>query len=196
MKAIEYTEPRISTKMTKAVLLDPENLSRNKNVYVRVVNTSGYQDIDFSDLLKLKIGQKGFNIVDAPEKADYIVQVNVLYLDEEREGLTEDGMLVGGATGAFAGSYIGGGTRENIAGAIGGAIVGSVIGGLIGKTIAVESFTGVADVHIREHFKDAIKKEHETRISIKAEKTNMDKPQVLKLLAERMANQISNLFVY
>ncbi len=195
IKAIDYTEPKISAKMYQSVWLDPQNLSKNRNIYVRVMNTSGYQGIDFMDLLKRKISEKGFNVIDDPGKADYIVQVNVLYLDEEKESLTADSMLVGGVGGAIAGSYIGGGTRENIAGALGGAVIGSLIGGLVGKTIAVNSFTGVAEVRIQENLNNTTK-EHDTRIAVKAEQTNMDKAQVLKILADRLATQISNIFVY
>ncbi len=195
MKAIEYTEPRINTSMTQSIWLDPQNLSKNRNVYVRVMNTSGYNDIDFTDLLKRKISEKGFNVVDDPSKADYIVQVNVLYLNEERESIVEDGMAVGSVGGAIAGSYIGGGIRENIAGAIGGAVIGGLIGGLVGKAVAINKFTGIAEVRIQENIGNT-KKEHETRISVIAEKTNMDKPQMLKILADRLATQISSIFVY
>lgn len=195
MKAIEYAEPRISTKMTQVIWLDPKNLYQHRNVYVRVMNTSGYQAIDFMDLLKRKIREAGLNVVEDPDKANYILQVNVFYLDEERESLTADSMLAGGASGAFAGSYIGGSALENVAGAIGGATIGSIIGGLIGRRVAVNSFSGITEVRIQENV-NGFRKEYKTRISIKAEQTNMDRDQVLKILADRLATQISNIFVY
>ena len=104
MQAIEHRQMSLSAKMSDTIFLDPETLAKNRSVYVRVMNTSDFQEIDFGELLKAKLSSKGFQVTNDPSKAGYIVQANLLYMGQEKEGLTGDGMLAGGFGGALAGA--------------------------------------------------------------------------------------------
>ena len=133
MRAIEHAKMTTTVKMSNTIFFDPRVLEKNKTVYVRVTNTSDMQEIDFEHLLKERLQLRGITITQDPEKAGYIIQANVLYMDFEKEGMTADGMLVGGYGGALAGIFAAGGDwRGSLAGAGIGGLAGSLIGGAIG----------------------------------------------------------------
>src|SRR3972149_949411 len=145
MQAIEHRQMSMSAKMSDTIFLDPETLAKNRIVYVRVTNTSDFQEIDFGEILKAKLSSKGFQVTNDPSKAGYIVQANLLYMGQEKEGLTGDGMLAGGFGGALAGSALGGDWKGSVAGGLAGAAVGSVVGGLVGSMIHVDTYLGVSN---------------------------------------------------
>jgi len=58
MQAIENKNMTLSAKMSDTIFLYPEILANNRNVYVRVTNTSDFQEIDFAELLKGKLSAK------------------------------------------------------------------------------------------------------------------------------------------
>ncbi len=59
MQAIEHRDMSLAAKMSDTIFLDPETLTKNRNIYVRVTNTSDFQEIDFGELLKGKLSAKG-----------------------------------------------------------------------------------------------------------------------------------------
>jgi outer membrane lipoprotein SlyB len=63
-----------------------------------------------------------------------IVGKRLVTINASREGINT-GTAVGAVGGAVAGSFIGGGTRENILGGLGGAVVGGVLGNAIDKKV-------------------------------------------------------------
>ncbi len=55
MQAIEHREMSMSAKMSDTIFLDPETLMKNRNIFVRVTNTSDFQEIDFGEVLKANL---------------------------------------------------------------------------------------------------------------------------------------------
>jgi hypothetical protein len=80
MQAIEHRDMSLAAKMSDTIFLDPETLIKNRNIYVRVTNTSDFQEIDFGELLKGKLSAKGYSITNNPSQAGYIIQANLLYM--------------------------------------------------------------------------------------------------------------------
>ena len=219
MQAIENKNMTLSAKMSDTVFLDPEILANNKNVYARVTNTSDFQEIDFAELLKGKLSAKGYSLTNNPSQAGYIVQANLLYMGDEKKGLTAEGMLAGGFGGALAASTIGSGWKGPAAAAAGGAIIGSVIGGLAGSLIHVDTYLGATDIQIKEAVEGGVKgtmntaakygsattlktqreikssrQEYRTRIVVFARQTNIDKQEACRAIADRLAAQIAGMF--
>lgn len=224
MNAIEHRNLEVETKMSESIFLNPLLLSKKPRVLIRVSNTSDLQ-IDvrkFTADLAQKIAMRGPTIVVnniTGEKPDYILQVNILYMDYEKQGMTADTMLAGGFGGALAGSTVGSGWKANTAGAAAGAAVGSVIGGLVGSVIKVERYVGAVDVQIMEKVPGGVKGKmttnarqgtatqfqterniqsdyqiYRTRIVTSAVQTNMDKKKACEIITDRLTNAISNLF--
>ncbi len=219
MHAIENRNMTLSAKMSDTIFLDPETLEKNRNVYIRITNTSDFQDIDFSELLKGKLSAKGYSVTNNPSNAGYILQANLLYMGEEKESLTADGMLAGGFGGALAGSTIGSGWKANTAGAAGGAVVGSLVGGLVGSMIHVDTYLGVVDVQVKEAVKGGVSgvmetdakqgssttlktqrevksthQEYRTRIVVQAKQTNIKREVAGPAIADRLATQVAGMF--
>ncbi len=219
MHAIENRNMTLSAKMSDTIFLDPETLMKNRNVFIRVTNTSDFQEIDFNELLKGKLAAKGYIVTNNPSNAGYIVQANLLYMGEEKEGLTADGMLAGGFGGALAGSTIGSGWKANTAGALGGAVIGSVVGGLVGSMIHVDTYMGTLDVQVKEAVEGGVSgvmdtdakqgsstslktqrevksshQEYRTRIVVQAKQTNIKREVACPAIADRLASQIAGMF--
>jgi hypothetical protein len=67
--------------MSDTIFLNANILAKNRNVFVRVTNTSDMQEIQFESFLKDKLSQKGLTIINDPSQAGYVIQANVLYMD-------------------------------------------------------------------------------------------------------------------
>ncbi len=219
MQAIEHAKMTVNVKMSDTIFLDPVTLAKNRNAYIRVTNTSDMQEIDFDNQLRGRLGKKGITLVNDPTQAGYIIQANVLYMDYEKQGLTGDGMLVGGYGGAVAGASMGGDWAGALAGAGIGAVAGSLIGGAIGSAFKVETYAGVIDIQIQEKVEGGVKgimktdakqgtvtslstereiksdyQTYRTRIAATAKQTNIDRMEAAITVSERLAVQIANMF--
>ncbi len=217
--AIQHREMQTEVKMSETIFIDPINLAKNKRIFVKVTNTSDMQEIQFEELIKAKLAQKGLEVVTDPTVAGFILQANVLYMGHERQDLTADGMLAGGFGGAIAGSKLGSGWRANTAGAAAGAMVGSLVGGLVASAIKIDTFLGTVDVQLKEKIEGGVKEtmktdaklgtattvkservretefqEYRTRIVAKAVQTNIDKNEAAKVLSDKLATQIAAMF--
>ena len=219
MHAIQHRDMSLSAQMSDTIFLDPEILDKNRSVFVRVTNTSDFQEIDFAEILKGKLTTKGFSITNLPSSAGYIIQANLLYMGVEKEDLTADGMLAGGFGGALGGSRMGSGVHGPIAAAAGMGIVGSIVGGVVGSMIHVDTYLGAVDIQVKEVSEGVVKgvmrtdakqgssttlqtekevnsnfQEYRTRIVVKAKQTNINRERACNAIADRLAMQIVGMF--
>jgi hypothetical protein len=219
MRAIENAKMQVVVKMSDTIFLDPATLTKNKTAYIRVTNTSDMQEISFEPILRDRLASKGISLVSDPSQAGYIIQANMLYMDYEKQGLTGDGMLAGGFGGAIAGASLGGDWKGAGAGALIGGAVGSLIGGAIGAAFKVETYIGVTDIQIQERVEGGVTgtmkadikqgtstslqtertikadfQTYRTRILAKAKQTNIDRAEAARVVSERLATQIANMF--
>jgi len=220
MKAIEHRNLETKVKMSDSIILDAEQLAKNRTVYVRFTNTSEMQEIDLTDRIKRALSAKGYTVTNNPARAGYIIQGNVLYMDYAKDSsMTADAMAAGGFGGALLGSNIGSGWRANTAGALVVGAAGSVIGGLVGSMIHVDRFLGVVDVEIKERVEGGVigkakakirqgtstivETEREvvsdfqtyrTRIAVEAVQTNIDKQEAAQVITEKLVYQIAGIF--
>lgn len=219
--AIQHRNLEVSAKMSETIFLDAEKLSENNKVYVRVTNTSDFQEINFGDVLKGKLSAKGRVVTPNPKEAAYIVQANVLYIGEEKQDMTYEGAIAGGYGGAIAGAIMarnsGLGNQLLVGGATG--LVAAGVGALAGSMIHVDSYVGVCDIQLKEQVDGGVvgkvtsnlkqgngtevhterktesdKQEYRTRIGVKAVQTNIDRKVAAETIADRLASQISGLF--
>ncbi|MFI5296231.1 MAG: complement resistance protein TraT [Thermodesulfovibrionales bacterium] len=218
IQAIQNRDMSLSAKMTDTIFLDPETIIDHRNVFVRVTNTSDFQEIDFSNILKNKLASKGFTVTTIAKGA-YIVQANLLYMGQEKKDLTADGMIAGGFGGALLGSTVGSGWKGPSLAAAGAGIAGAVAGAVVGSMIHVDTYFGAVDIQIKEPTDEAVeravrtdaqqgssttvsttsskvtdKQEYRTRIVVKATQTNINRMEACNAIADRLANQIAGLF--
>ncbi len=219
MNAVRHAKLQTNVKMSDTIFLDAEQLAKNKNIYVRVTNTSQMQDISLRDDLLKSLKQKGYSIVLDPSRAGYILQANVLYMDYLKKDLTADGMLAGGFGGVIAGTAMGGDNMgKTVAGAIAGA-VGSLAGAAVGSMVHVDTFVGAVDVQIKERVEGGVTgtittdasqgsaseiktvrkiksdfQTYRTRIVATAIQTNINREKASEVLSGVIAQQIAGVF--
>jgi len=218
MRAIEHAKLQTNVKMKDSIFITP---GLGKKVFVKVTNTSSVDDGGVIDsTLRQLLADKGYEIVHSPEGAAYVIQANVLHFDKAKQGMTPDGMLVGGTGGALAGAVIGGrGWKGPAAGALIGTAVGSLAGAAVGAMIHIDTFIGAIDLNIGERSQtvgngvlttevkqgatavtktetpvESTVKTYQTRIVVWAKQTNMKVHEASREIATEAARQIAALF--
>jgi hypothetical protein len=202
------------------VFLDPITLTKKKSAYVRFTNTSDFQDLDIQQLLKQNLATKGIEVVTTPTEETYILQANLLYLGEQKDGMTYEGMLAGGFGGALLGASMAGNRPGNVAQAgLAGAVIGTAAGALIGSAFKVSEYLGSLDIQIKEPVEGKVTgtqtaslqngsststvtnrdietswQEYRTRIVVSARQTNIDREQAVTLIANRLSDQVAGFF--
>ncbi|WP_353684558.1 complement resistance protein TraT [Thermodesulfovibrio sp. 3907-1M] len=222
INAIEHSDMQVKLKMTDTIFLDPIAKAKNRTVFVAVNNTSDMQEVDtgmLQNLIASRLVSKGYQVVQDPSQAGYIIQVNVLYMDYYRQTGTKEGAVEGALIGAGSGALIGQSRDTSIALGLIGGVVGGLGGALIGKALKVETYAGVVDVELREKTDKPVtgqmvtnaqtgssttiqtKQEintnwqiYRTKIVCTAQQTNIDKTEAARTIAERIASQIGGMF--
>ncbi len=141
--------------MSATVFLPPATPEK-RTLWIDVRNTSD-QDIDFGQLGSM-LASRGYRIVADPEKANYHLQANILYVGRDDKSAIRQSSLYGGwggpvagvAAGTIAGARIGGTPLGvGVGGAVGG-IVGSVAEMIAGSLVKSVVYTMVTDIQIAE----------------------------------------------
>lgn len=221
--AIAHRNLEVQAKMSDTIFLNPEVLESGRPVYVRVTNTSDFQEIDFGRSIKEKIIASGRQVTSNPKEASYLLQANLLYLGEEKKDMTMDGALAGGVGGVLAAgaaldhSNMNGYGKGLTGLAIGAASAG--IGALAGSMVHVDTYMGLVDISIKEAVEGGVhgtsvsnvsngasssthsertvadtRQEFRTRIGVKAVQTNIDRQEATKSISGRLAAQIAAYF--
>lgn len=228
VNAIKNKDLAVDAKMSDTIFLEAESLAEAMKgsdgaVFVRVANTSDFQEIDFKNLLANKLTAMGYNVTPNPKLASYQVTANLLYLDKVKEGMDMSSVVQSGFGGAVVGASIAGLSGSDwhgagIAGLAGGLLAGAV-DGAAGMLWEVEEFIGVTDIQIKETVPGGVegkedasyangigavrnttrtiktdKQEYRTRIAVSAKQTNIDRNEACNVIADRLASQISGLF--
>jgi hypothetical protein len=221
-KGIEHSDLQTRVSLADSIFLDPEVKKQNRTIYIEVANTSDFYELSKEELKALiaqKLQAKNYKITEEASQADYIVRVNLKYMHYYRE----TGAREGGNEGFLAGAAAGASSSRDLGGAIAGAIIGGIVGGvggsLLGKMIKIESYNGVFDIEIREKLNKPILGKittkaglgsstqletenrietnwqiYRTQINVNMEKTNLNKNEAAKVIAEKVATSIAELF--
>jgi hypothetical protein len=148
----------VQTRMSDTVFLDPVPAGE-RTVYVDVRNTSDRPDFDITPQVRAAVEARGYQVVEDPRDARFVLQANVLQAGRYSESASEaaygsgfGGTLVGGAAGGAAGYGLGAagvGVNDTVA-AIGGALLGAAIAGAADAYVQDTTYTIVADVQVSE----------------------------------------------
>ena len=144
------TELQTSSKMTQSVFINPVK-KELRTVFLSSKNTSG-QKINLENTIISELQSKGYTVIDDPEKATYILMVNVLYCDKKQENNAAGGAVAAGAVGAGVAGYNNGGAGGMAAAGLGAAL----IGGLIAKATEDTIYQMQVDILIREKAKGPV----------------------------------------
>ncbi len=137
-----------SAKMTQSVFVNPV-AKEKRTIFVSMKNTSG-ADIMLEPRVVQTLINRGYSVIDDPEKASYVLMANVLYCNKKSENNVASGAMMGGAAGALANSGSNGRSMA-VAG-----LAGAVVGGLIGKATEDSIYQMQVDIVIREKAKGKV----------------------------------------
>ena len=137
----------VQTKMSDTIFIEPVS-PENRIIYISVRNTSDKQ-LDIKSEIISRIKQSGYTITEDPEKANFMLQANVLQAgktDLRAINTAYDSGFGGGLLGAGAVAGSGGDSRQVIVGGIVGATAGFVGDALVEDTL----YSMITDIQVRE----------------------------------------------
>lgn len=154
---IEKRNLDVQTKMSETVFLDPTSPSK-QTIFIQIRNTSDKPDLTIKDEVSAMIATRGWRVMDDPDKANYMLQANILQAGKIEKTAAEQAMRngYGGAIGtAILAGGIAAGTGHNYgaAGAVGlAAGAADFVGGLLVKDVYMSVIT---DIQISQRAKSS-----------------------------------------
>lgn len=125
-RVIDYGKMQTDVAMSESIFLTPTEAA--KNIFIQTRNTSSDQGITgtFESLILSGIQGKGYKLVLKPSQVTYILQVNIRYKGEWKQGMSWEGTLTGTGIGALTGLGLGGSATSTAVGGVFGAAAGFV----------------------------------------------------------------------
>jgi len=140
--------------MTRTIVLDPV-APKDKTIYMQVKNTAASK-INLEPDLKKDLIKNGYRIIDDPNKAKYLLHVNVLFADNLKEAQAIKAATDAGVTTGLA---VGIGNSSGKSGIIAG-VAAALIGGAIGAATEDEIYRAVIDISVKEKKNQPIRARH------------------------------------
>jgi len=147
-KSIKHGTLDVQTKMSETVFLDPV-ADNKRTVVLQIRNTSDKKDLDIISEIKTAIEDKGYKTVTDPNKANFMIQANILQVGKSTQ---EDpfSSLTSGYGGALAGGTVESLVSNDYAGAGIGALAGGLIGTVADAAVQVVNYQMITDLQISE----------------------------------------------
>ncbi|MBN2569823.1 MAG: complement resistance protein TraT [Deltaproteobacteria bacterium] len=167
--AIEHRNLEVESKMSDSVFLDPVG-PELKTVFLQIKNTSD-KNIDIGGVISSEMISKGYRIESDPDKAHYLLQVNVLFIGKAKPADLRQALAggYGGLVGGLIGAGIGHSVTDSSSGYLVGGGAGVLAGGLTERiTNALVKnviYSMVTDVQISERTKMAVEQKVDSDLS-------------------------------
>lgn len=158
--AISKRNLDVENKMSASIFLDPV-APEERTIFVQVRNTSDNKNFNIENQVVQALRAKGYIVTQDPNKAQYMLQANVLSVGQSNK-LSRDQMMEDGFGGAVSGAALGAGagalaSKSNHSDAvIGGALAGAVIGTVVNAAVKDVTYSVVTDVQVSQRSKNAI----------------------------------------
>ncbi len=201
--AIVKRKLEVKTKMSETIFLDPVSADK-QIVYVKVRNTSGTSDLDIEAPIKAALINRGYQVVNDPAQASFILQANVLQagkLEDDEAMLKNFGDAIvpgvlGGAIGANAGDDTG-----MVIGAVTGAAIGMVGSSFIQDVtysiitdLQISQKSGISPVSSKVKTAGATGwKKYSTRVISYANKVNLDYKEAEPVLVKELVHSVAGV---
>ncbi len=149
MNLVDYGTMKTDVSMGKTVFLSPVDKDV-KTVYLSVHNTSRNQNItgDLRSEIASGLREKGYQIVNMPSRADYILQANIRYEGRWKQGMSFGDTLSGTGIGALSGLGLSG--WRSATSTLAGGFVGGAVGFLADAATRVNTEVILVDLRITE----------------------------------------------
>lgn len=202
--------------MSDTIFLDPVAASK-RTVFVQIRNTSDKQELAITDAIISNIQGKGYKLLDDPDAAHFLLQVNILQAGKTDPAAAERALANGYGSvvlGATAGYAVGG---SGTAATAGGLLFGATE--LIANSLVKDvTYSLITDIQLSERSKGSVssssahslkqgnsgstqveysevhdRKKYQTRVVSTANKMNLKFEEALPELKKGLTNSISGL---
>jgi hypothetical protein len=218
--ALRYKDLDVQTKMTSTIFLDPVPPEK-RTVFIQVRNTTDKPMLDIEPQVAGVIAGKGYEVVQDPNKAHYILQANVLQVGKTDQSALERSTLAGfgGVAGGVALGAVLGGDRAGTGAAVGGLAAGAAEA-ITGSLTKVVWYSMITDIQLSERVQGPVsqqfqsrlkqgtadttttqttasttdRKKYQTRIVSSARQVNLEFQEALPHLKQGLINSVSGLF--
>ena len=184
--------------MSESIFMDLENQTK-KTAFIDVKNTSD-KDVNFATALRDSIAAKGYTVVDRPQGAAYVLQVNVLYVGQANPSALREAVHRGYGSawsGAVIGGAIGYSAHRNWSDAFLGGAVGSAAAGMAevvsGAVVKDVTYTVMTDIQLKENSSREATKHH-VRVASAANKVNLKWEEAEPLLVANLGKSLAGMF--
>lgn len=138
------TSLQTTATMSQSIFIDPV-VKSEQTIFIAMRNTSG-QNINLLPKVVSLLQSKGYQVIDDPREATFILQANVLYCDIKQESNAASAAGLGGIMGAGVGLY----NHSSATGGVVGGLIGAAVGGIAGKLTEDTIFQMQVDINIRQ----------------------------------------------
>lgn len=154
--AITKSELDVQTRMSDSIFLEPLPPAR-RTVFLQVKNTSDREDFNIEDGVRAALAKQGYQLVNDPERAHYMLQANVLQAGKSSVTAAEDAFS-SGFGGALFGAAVGAvGTRavtKDTGSIIGGGLIGAAVETAAGAFVKDVTYSAITDIQVSERATD------------------------------------------
>lgn len=149
---VKKSDLDVQTKMSETIFLDPVSPDK-RTVFIQIRNTSD-KDIDIRQEVQSAISARGYQVIDDPEKANFMLQANILQVGKTDLREVNNAFIsgYGGALGgAIAGAAIAGATGYNSARSFtAGGLIGGVLGTVGDALVEDVVYSMITDIQLRQ----------------------------------------------
>ena len=146
----------VQTRMSDAVFLDPVGPDK-RTIFVQVRNTSDKPNFDLEGPIKNAIRGRGYQVLDDPEAAQFMLQAQILSVSKASVTAAEAALaggygapLAGITAGAVAGVATGGSTQDMAVAGVAGAVLGGLVETVANAAVQDVFYVAITDVQISQ----------------------------------------------
>ncbi len=178
--------------LTNQISIDGQK-AKECSVFLAVKDFSEQNLTVLSTEIQAKLSQRGYESVDAPEKAKYVLNANILFANNIaglKEMRASKGAIVGGIVGGAVGL---GGSNFNGNAGLAGLAIGGVAMALGAGLSENDIYRMVVDITVSENKTDA-NQTQKTRVFAEVSKNSLSATEALPVLVSKASNEIVNIF--
>lgn len=137
----------VQTKMSETIFLEPVGPDK-KTIFLEIKNTSD-KELAVKERIVQKLTEGGYKLTQNPDKAYFMLQVNILQMGKNDLRTAQDAYRAGFG-GALAGAAVGGVTTQSRGGVVGGGLIGTTLGTVGNALVDDTLYSMITDLQIRE----------------------------------------------
>lgn len=177
-QAISKRNLDVQTKMSSSIFLHPVSPEK-RTVFVQVKNSSDKPNLNISHPVRSLVEKKGYRVVDDPEKAQYLLQANILQAGHSDLSAAQEALRSGygsAVPGAVVGAAIGSLSHSDNAAILGG-LIGAAAATVADSMMKDVTYSVIVDVQVSEKAQTGIREKRTSTLK-QGERSNTEQYSV------------------